>query len=190
MASWSPREAAEYRNVTDAQKLREVATDKVVRCGLRRLVGIARASGYHEFVYAGFKFGGSETSQGPQRRLAEGEHRSGSEDAANRGSETSQGSLRVSIDQAARTLPKNKGRGRAPTPPQSPQPWRRLPGRMHAALRDKPGWFTSGLWKAHSQQRFGIKKQTQKVQSSVRVAVGLIRWRRRVRARASALASS
>ena len=86
MASWSPREAAEYRNVTDAQKLREVATDKVVRRGLRRLSASPALPAYFRlpraFVYAGFKFGGSETSQGPQRRLAESEHRSGSEDAA------------------------------------------------------------------------------------------------------------
>jgi hypothetical protein len=43
MASWSPREAAEYRAAMNAQMLRDLAIDKVARRGLRRLVGRHRS---------------------------------------------------------------------------------------------------------------------------------------------------
>ena len=73
--------------------------------------------------------------------------------------------------------------GRTPPPP---MPLARLPERMRDELLERPGWFTSGLWKAPPQQRFGIKKQMQKLQLLLRTAASLARWRDRAKARASA----
>jgi hypothetical protein len=163
MASWSPREAAEYRVAVNAQMLRELATDKVARRGLRRLVGVARASGFSKVAVAGVHLAAATAAASPGHLL-------GGTTAAQQDSEAAD--------------PLRQRRGSAPKEP--PQPWRRLPAGMHGTLRHKPGWFTSGTWKANPQYRFGIKKQMQKLQFLLRVAAGTSRWIARARARVSA----
>jgi len=162
MASWSPREAAEYRAAMNAQMLRELATDKVARRGLRRLVGIARASGFSEAAVAGVKLSAAAAASPGPLPVGATATQQGGESAA----------------------PLHQRRQQAPKAP--PKPLQRLPEGMRARLCHRPGWFTSGKWKATSQRRFGIKKQAQKLQSLLRVAAGMARWLARVRVRVAA----
>ena len=159
MASWSPREAAEYRAAMNAQMLRDLATDKVARRGLRRLVGIARASGFSEAAVAGVKLSASAAASPGTLPVGATATQQGGESAA----------------------PLHQRRQQAPKAP--PKPLQRLPEGMRVRLCRRPGWFTSGTWKATLQRRFGIKKQAQKLQSLLRVAAGMARWLARVRAR-------
>ena len=162
MASWSPREAAEYRAAMNAQMLRDLATDKVARRGLRRLVGIARVSGFSEAAVAGVKLSAAAAASPVPPLVGATATQQGGEAAA----------------------PLHERRRQAQKAPL--QPLQRLPVGMRTRLVHRQGWFTSGLWKASSQQRFGIKKQAQKLQSLLRVAAGMARWLARVRARVAA----
>ena len=161
MASWSPREAAEFRSSSTVQALRLLETDKLARRGLRRTISMARASGYGEVVVVGLKF---STAAASPRPLWDGAR------AKQQG------------DEAVDLLRQR----RQETPKAPPQPLLRLPEGMRAELHRSPGWFTTGKWKAASQHRFGIKKQVQKLQTVLRVAAGIARWLRRARGRASA----
>ena len=178
---WDVSESAEFRAASTTAFLRKIAKDNLALRGAFKLVGIARRNG-GEVTFAGVKFSAlSPIESNLARERVQGHQAPSGETAKKRAVGTQRSAPGGSHPRVDRPPAADAAGGS----PRSHSPSRTL-------SREQPPWgpISGRKWKAPKAKRFGIKKQMQKLQASTRICVRLLRWLRRARTSAYAIAEA